>query len=85
MSDVNPLTTVFLSMSKNGSINRSYIKTTRNVKFVFHREENIVRIGENVGCKYCSLFLQCFLKAFSLRGVESGHCVGKGLIFFSSL
>ena len=38
---------------------------TQNIKFVFHRVENIVEKGENAGYQHFLLFPQFFQKALS--------------------
>ena len=40
--------------------------TATNIKFVFHRIENIMGKVENAGCQHFLLFPQCFQKGFFL-------------------
>ena len=41
------------------------LNVTQNIKFVFHRIENIVGKEENAGYQHFLLFPQCFQKVFS--------------------
>ena len=48
----------FLALSKLKAFADDKLNVTQSIKFVFHRLENIVRKGENVGDQHFLLFLQ---------------------------
>ena len=57
----------------------------KNIKFVYHRMENIVGKGENAGYQHFLLFPKCFLPHQLFFYTENAICkclqLGQGLIF----
>ena len=64
-----------LALSELRTLADDKLNVTQNIKFVFHRTENIVEMGENTGCKHLLLFPQCFQKYIFFRVIETGECI----------
>ena len=67
----------------NGMHLQMTLNVTQTIKFVFHREENLVGKGEIAGYQYFLLFQQCFQKVFS-SGLKSHHRTGMVKYFVNS-
>ena len=78
-SNFNPLpNNTILALSKLKAFADDNFYLAQMVQFLFDREENILRKGENTGFQHFLLSLNVFKKSLSQGCQKSGLC-GKGL------